>query len=72
MYVRMKTKVLTIGMQNTDDARLGTQPFFIGTQLIDGMMTGFKQQVKEDGSVTHYQTAQLLGQRKYQVVISGG
>ena len=60
MYVWMKTKALTIGMQDAYNAWFGTQPFFIGTQLIDGMMACIKQQIKQERSVTHYQTAQLL------------
>ena len=59
-------------MQYAYNAWPGTQPFFIRTQLIDGMMAGLKQQIKQQGSVTHYQTAQLLRQRKYKVVIGSG
>ena len=47
-------------MQDAYNARLGTQLFFVGSQLVDGMMAGIKQQIKQNGSVAHYQRAQLL------------
>src|ERR1043165_274033 len=59
-------------MQYAYYAWLCAQPFFIGTEQVNGMMGCIKEQIKEDGSVAHYQTAQLLRERKYQVVISGG
>ncbi len=59
-------------MQLAYYGRLCAQPFFIGTEQVDGMMGCIKEQIKEGGSVAHYQTAQLLRQGKYQVVISGG
>jgi hypothetical protein len=72
MYMWMEAQILAIGMKDGDDARFCTQPFFICTQLVDGMMAGIKQQIKEERSVIHYYSSQLLGQRKYQVIVSGG
>jgi hypothetical protein len=59
-------------MQYAYDARLCTQPLSIGTEHAYGMMGRIKEQIKECGPVAHYQTAQLLGQREYQVIISSG
>jgi hypothetical protein len=54
------------GMQNTDDARLCTQHFFYQLN-IDGMMTGFKQQVKHGWFCypLHQTAQQLLTTCKY-------
>src|SRR5262249_26373759 len=68
----MEQQVLSPGMQNADDADLGSQVLGVGSHFEQGLSTGREQQIVEGTWVIQGQHIQLVGYGEYDVEVGSG